>query len=53
MSFLIRNDELLEKYNGILEKKGSNSIKKEFNKKYLKTKIKSYNRKINSNLQNI
>ena len=51
MSFLIRNDELLEEYNGIW-KKGSNSIKKEFNKKYLKTKIKSYNRKINSNLQN-
>ena len=47
MSFLIKNDELLEKYNEIWERV-SNRIKKEFNretafnKKYLKTKTKSY-----------
>ena len=46
MSFLIKDDELLEKYNGIWEKV-KNSIKKEFdseplyNEKYLKAKIKS------------
>ena len=47
-SFLIKDDELLEKYNEIWEKvKGS--LKREFdskpvyNKKYLKDKIKSYN----------
>ena len=46
MSFLIKDDELLEKYNGIWEKI-KNSIKKEFdseplyNEKYLKAKIKS------------
>ena len=45
MSFLIKDDELLEKYNKIW-KKVSNSIKKGFdsepvyNEKYLKTKIK-------------
>ena len=44
MSFLIKDDELLEKYNGIWEKV-KNSIKKEFdseplyNEKYLKAKI--------------
>ena len=46
MSFLIKDDELLEKYHGIREKV-KNSIKKEFdgeplyNEKYLKAKIKS------------
>ena len=46
MSFLIKDDELLEKYSGIWEKV-KNSIKKEFdseplyNEKYLKAKIKS------------
>ena len=46
MSFLIEDDELLEKYNKIWYKVCS-SVKKEFdnepvyNKKYLKTKIKS------------
>ena len=46
MSFLIKNDELLERYNEIFENV-SNSIKKKFhgepvyNKKHLKTKIKS------------
>ena len=48
MSFLLKDDELLEKYNEIWEKV-KNIIKKEFdsesvyNEKYLKTKIKSYN----------
>ena len=52
--FLIKDDELLKKYNGIWEKV-SKSIKKEFysdtiyNEKYLKTKIKSYEGKINTN----
>ena len=46
MSFLIKENELLEKYNEIWEKV-KNSIKKEFdselvyNVKYMKTKIKS------------
>ena len=49
LSFLIKDDKLLEKYNEILEKKVSNIIKKEFdkkpvhNKKNLQTKIKFYN----------
>ena len=57
MSFLIKDNELLEKYNEICEKV-KNSIKKEFdsepvhNQKYLKAKIKSYNGKINSNFRN-
>ena len=48
MSFLIKDGEFLEKV--------SNNIKKEFdsepvcNEKYIKTKIKSYNGKINKNL---
>ena len=56
MSFLIKDDELLEKYE-ILEKV-KNSIKKEFdsdpvyNDKYLKAKIKPYNGKINTNFHN-
>ena len=54
ISFLIKDDELLEKYNEIWEKV-KNSLKKEFdsepvyNEKYLKAKIKSYNGKINPN----
>ena len=50
MSFFIKDDELLKKYNEIWEKV-KNSLKKEFdsepvyNKKYLKAKIKSYNGK--------
>ena len=50
--FFNKNCKLLGKYNEIWEKV-SNSIKKEFNtvpvynKKYLKTKIKSYKVKIN------
>ena len=57
MSFLIKDDELLKKYNEIWEKV-KNIIKKEFdsepvyNEKYLKAKIKSYNRKINKNFHN-
>ena len=48
---------LLEKYNEIW-KKVKNSLKKEFdseptyNEKYLKAKIKSYNRKVNTNFHN-
>ena len=55
MSFLIKNDELLEKYKKIWDKV-SNNIKEGFenkpvcNEKSLKTKIKSYDRKINTNL---
>ena len=47
MSFLIKDDKFLEKYNEIW-KKVSNIIKKEFgsksvyNEKHLKTKIKPY-----------
>ena len=57
MSFLIKNDELSEKYNVVLGKV-KDSIKKEFdsepvhNEKYLKGKIKSYNGKINTNFDN-
>ena len=57
MSFLIKDDELWEKYNEIWEKV-KNSIKKEFdsrpryNEKYRKAKIKSYNVKINTNFHN-
>ena len=54
-SFLINNDELLEKYNDIWEK---NSIKEEldsepvYNEQYLTVKIKSYNGKLNTNFHN-
>ena len=54
ISFWIKDDELLEKSNEILEKV-KNSIKKKFvnkpvyNEKYLKTKIKSYDGKFNKN----
>ena len=57
MSFLIKDENLLEKYNEIWETV-SNIIKKEFdikpvyNEKHLKTKIKSYNGKINTNFHN-
>ena len=57
MSFLIKDDGLLEKDNEIWEKV-KNSIKKEFdskpiyNEKYLKAKIKSYNGKISTNFLN-
>ena len=54
---MIKDDELLEKYNEIWDKV-ENSIKKEFdsrlvyNEKYLKAKIKSYNGKISTNFHN-
>ena len=57
MSFFIKDDELLEKYNEIWGKV-NNRIKKEFdsepvyNEKYLKAKIKSYKGKINTNSHN-
>ena len=57
MSFLIKDDELSKKYNGIWEKV-KNNIKKEFdsepvyNEKYLKAKIKSFNGKVNANFHN-
>ena len=57
MSFLILNDELVEKWNEIWEKV-TNSIKKEFDRgpvyieKYLKAKIKSFNGKINTIFHN-
>ena len=45
MNSFIQDDELLEKYNGVWNKV-SNSIKEDyesvFNKKFLKTKIRSY-----------
>ena len=56
LSFLIKDDKFSEKYNKISERV-SNNIKKEFdsepayNEKYLKTKIKSYNGKINTNIK--
>ena len=57
MSFLIKDEKSLEKYNEIW-KKVNNIIKKEFdskplyNEKYPKTKTKSYNWKINTNFHN-
>ena len=57
MSFLIKDEQLLEKYNEIWQKV-KNSIKKEFysepvyDQKYLKAKIKSYNGKINIDFYN-
>ena len=57
ISFLRKDDALLEKYNEIWEK-FKKIIKKEFdsepvyNEKYLKAKIKSYNGKINTNFHN-
>ena len=53
MSFLIKDEELFEKYNKTWEKV-KNSLKKDFdgepvyNKQYLKAKIKSYKGKINT-----
>ena len=54
ISFLIKGNSWLEKYNQILEKV-TNTTKKGFDselvcdKKYLKTKIKSYDGKFNAN----
>ena len=58
MSFLIKDNELLKTCNKIW-KKVKNTINKEFNsdrvynKNDLKTKTKSYNRKINTNFHNM
>ena len=49
MSFLIKDEKLLEKYNEIWKKFDSNPV---YNKKYIKTNIKSYNGKINTNFRN-
>ena len=55
---MIKNDQLLEKYDEIWEKV-KNNIKKEFDsepvysEQHLKAKIKSYNGKINTNFHNI
>ena len=57
MSLLIKDDQLLEKYNEIWEKV-RDTLKREFdskpvyNKKYLKAKIKPYNEKTNTNFHN-
>ena len=55
ISFLIKDDELFEKYNEIWEKV-KNSLKKGcepiYNEKHLKAKTKSYNGKINTNFRN-
>ena len=57
ISFLIKNEKLLEKYNKFC-KNVSNIIKKEFdskpiyNEKYLKVKVKYYNGKVNTNFHN-
>ena len=57
MSFLIKDEQLLEKNNEIW-RKVSNIIKKEFdsksvsNENYLKTEIKSYDGEINTNFHN-
>ena len=56
ISFLMKDGEFLEKKNKEILEKVSNNIKKEFvsepvyNEKYIKTKIKFYNGKINKNL---
>ena len=53
VSFYIKDEQLIEKYNEVWEKV-KNSLKKEFdiepvyNEKYLKSKIKSYNKKTNT-----
>ena len=57
MSFLIKDDELLERYNEIWDKV-KNIVKKEsfseqlYNEKYLKAKLKSFNGKINTSFHN-
>ena len=58
MSFLIRDDKLLEKYNKIWDKV-SNSIKKVFgsepvsNENYLKAKVKSHESTISFDYQSV
>ena len=48
MSFFIKDDELLEKYKEFWEFDSEPA----YNEKYLKTKIKSYKRKTNTNFHN-
>ena len=58
MTFSIKDDKLLEKYNEIWETV-TNIIYKEFdsnpiyNEKYIKTKIKVYNKKVNTNFHGL
>ena len=49
---IIKDDELLEKYNEIWGKKLKIVSTRNLIKKYLKAKIKGYNRKINANFHN-
>ena len=49
MSFLIKDDKLLEKYNEICENVKEFDSEPVYNRKYLKAKVNSYNRKINKN----
>ena len=57
MYFLIKDKELLEKYNEIWDK-NNNITKKEFDRdpvyddKYLKTKTESYEENLNTNFHN-
>ena len=57
LSFLIKDDELLEKYNEVW-KRVKHSLRREFdsepvdNEEYLKAKIKSFNGKINTKFHN-
>ena len=55
MSFFIKDNDLFKKNNEILEKVNNITCKEldsnpVFNEKYVKNKTKSYNRKINKNL---
>ena len=49
MSFLIKDDELSGKYNEIWENVKEFDSEPVYNRKYLKAKVNSYNRKINKN----
>ena len=53
ITFLIKDDQFLEKHNKIWDKFG-NTVKREFdtkyNEKYLKSNIKSYERKMKLNM---
>ena len=57
ISFLIKGDELLKKYNDIWEKvrdslKNKSDSEPAYNEKYLKAKINSYNGEIITNFHN-
>ena len=49
MSFLLKDDELLEKYNEICENVKEFDSEPVYNRKYLKAKVNPYNRKIKKN----